>query len=333
MLCLATAFLLFCATRRRALALGPIEHRPAGAGAGPGPDRADDNRLLAAALALWVLLPPTGIGFFAFAAVFAAALGLGVLSHIPGGLGVFEVAILYAVGGKAPPSAVVAALVAYRGDLLSAAAVSLDRAAGWVRDAPLSRRGPRRAHRPRSDAASAVFSRGDDLCRRRDSGRCPGRCPPLPTGCRYWRSTCRSWAVETAHLLASIAGLVLLFAARGLLHRLDGAWWLALSMTLLSIPFCLVKGLAIVAPTAAALLLVGLIAGRAQFDRRASLLSQPMTVGWLTAIGCVVAASVWILFFAFRHVEYHASAMVAIRIRRHRVAGAAHGSGVSRCSA
>jgi lysylphosphatidylglycerol synthetase-like protein (DUF2156 family)/type IV secretory pathway VirJ component len=112
------------------------------------------------------------------------------------------------------------------------------------------------------------------------------------------------WTVETAHLLASIAGLVLLFAARGLLHRLDGAWWLALSMTLLSIPFCLVKGLAIIAPTAAALLLIGLIAGRAQFDRRASLLAQPLTAGWLTAIGCVVVASVCLLFFAFRHVEF-----------------------------
>jgi phosphatidylglycerol lysyltransferase len=46
--------------------------------------------------------------------VFAAALGLGVLSHIPGGLGVFELVIFYAVADKAPVSAVAAALVAYR---------------------------------------------------------------------------------------------------------------------------------------------------------------------------------------------------------------------------
>ena len=45
------------------------------------------------------------------------------------------------------------------------------------------------------------------------------------------------WAVEVSHLLTSVAGLFLLFAARGLYFRLDGAWWLALSMTLLSIPF------------------------------------------------------------------------------------------------
>jgi phosphatidylglycerol lysyltransferase len=70
--------------------------------------------LLAATAVLWVLLPPTGIGFFAFAVVFAAALGLGVLSHVPGGLGVFELVILYAVGSRAPVSAVAAALVTYR---------------------------------------------------------------------------------------------------------------------------------------------------------------------------------------------------------------------------
>ena len=65
--------------------------------------------ILAAATALWVLLPGAGTSFIAFAAVYAAALALGVLSHVPGGLGVFEVAILYVIGNKAPPSAVAAA--------------------------------------------------------------------------------------------------------------------------------------------------------------------------------------------------------------------------------
>lgn len=111
---LAAVFLLLCATRRRVFALGPIRIEP------PGPilvltqivlTTAD---LLAAAAVLWVLLPPAGIGFLAFTAVFAAAVGLGMMSHIPGGLGVFEVAILYAVGGKVPVAVVAAALLAYR---------------------------------------------------------------------------------------------------------------------------------------------------------------------------------------------------------------------------
>ena len=112
------------------------------------------------------------------------------------------------------------------------------------------------------------------------------------------------WAVEVSHFLTSVAGLVLLFAAHGLYHRLDGARWLALCMTLLSIPFSLIKGLAVVAPSVSIILLIGLVAGRRQFSRRASLLSQPLALSWFIAIGCVMAAMVWVLFFAFRNVEY-----------------------------
>ena len=112
------------------------------------------------------------------------------------------------------------------------------------------------------------------------------------------------WALEVSHFLTSVAGLILLFAAYGLYLRLDGAWWLALCMTLLSIPLSLIKGLAVVAPSVSIILLIGLVAGRRQFSRRASLLSQPLALSWLVAVGCVIAAMVWVLFFAFRNVEY-----------------------------
>ena len=36
------------------------------------------------------------------------------------------------------------------------------------------------------------------------------------------------WVVEASHFLTSVAGLFLLFAARGLYFRLDGAWWVGL---------------------------------------------------------------------------------------------------------
>ncbi len=115
LLVFAIGFLVFLATRRRPLRLGPIRIEPPGPGLILGQIALTTADMFAAAAVLWVLLPPTGIGFFVFAAVFAAALGFGVLSHIPGGLGVFELVILYAVGDKAPVSVVAAALVAYRG--------------------------------------------------------------------------------------------------------------------------------------------------------------------------------------------------------------------------
>jgi phosphatidylglycerol lysyltransferase len=115
LLILAASFLAFLATRRRPMAIGRIRIEPPGPTLVLGQIAVTAADMLAAAAVLWVLLPPTGIGFFVFAAVFAAALALGVLSHVPGGLGIFELVILYAVGDKVPVSAVAAALVAYRG--------------------------------------------------------------------------------------------------------------------------------------------------------------------------------------------------------------------------
>jgi phosphatidylglycerol lysyltransferase len=70
--------------------------------------------ILVASGTLWVLLPASGVDFVAFVVIFTAALSLGVLSHAPAGIGVFDAAVLYAVGTQASPSAVAAALVIYR---------------------------------------------------------------------------------------------------------------------------------------------------------------------------------------------------------------------------
>jgi phosphatidylglycerol lysyltransferase len=70
--------------------------------------------IVTASSVLWVLLPGSGIDFLAFVVIYAVALLLGFVSHAPGGIGVFEAAVLYAVGTQSPPSAVAAALVVYR---------------------------------------------------------------------------------------------------------------------------------------------------------------------------------------------------------------------------
>ncbi len=71
-------------------------------------------RLIGAATALWALLPRGLVGFTSFVPLFAAATALGALSHVPAGLGVFELVVLWALKGHAPPETVAAALVAYR---------------------------------------------------------------------------------------------------------------------------------------------------------------------------------------------------------------------------
>jgi glycosyltransferase 2 family protein len=67
-----------------------------------------------AAGALYVLLPKGhALGFFAFGALYAFAAMLGIASHAPGGLGVFEATMLNGVGGSSDQ--LLASLLLFRG--------------------------------------------------------------------------------------------------------------------------------------------------------------------------------------------------------------------------
>jgi uncharacterized membrane protein YbhN (UPF0104 family) len=70
--------------------------------------------ICSASAALYVLLPKgAGIGFPTFATLYSFAAMLGIASHSPGGLGVFEATILQGVGGSG--EAVLASLLLFRG--------------------------------------------------------------------------------------------------------------------------------------------------------------------------------------------------------------------------
>ena len=64
-----------------------------------------------AAATLWILLPPIGMGFSAFASLYAVASIAGVISHVPAGLGVFEAVLLVALPEGAHAPGVAAALL------------------------------------------------------------------------------------------------------------------------------------------------------------------------------------------------------------------------------
>jgi phosphatidylglycerol lysyltransferase len=70
--------------------------------------------ILASGFALWVLLPPGSVDFGLFIVFFAIAMSMGVLSHVPGGLGVFEALMLLSIGPMTGPENLTAALVLFR---------------------------------------------------------------------------------------------------------------------------------------------------------------------------------------------------------------------------
>ena len=262
--------------------------------------------VIVAGAALWVLLPGQRIDFATFSAVFAVATALGVISHVPGGIGVFEAVVVFALGRHVSPTLVAAALLTYRGvyfalPLLLAAVLlagfELRRLAQG--DAPGAGEQVWRAAGQLAPTFLSVitFAIGTMLL-------VSGATPAFGSRLEVLHHALPLWAIETSNFVASLTGVVLLFVARGLFHRLDGAWWLAVVIAGTNLALALAKGLAIGESVVIGCLVLLLMGTRRQFMRPTSLLRQPFTAGWFVATGVVIAASAWILFFAFRDVQY-----------------------------
>lgn len=110
--------------------------------------------------------------------------------------------------------------------------------------------------------------------------------------------------IEVSHFLGSLAGVGLILLARGLQRRLDGAYFLAAAFLGAGILMSLLKGADYEEALALTAMLAALLPTRRQFYRKASLIEQRFTPGWVFAIAVVLAASTWLGFFAYKHVDY-----------------------------
>lgn len=252
-----------------------------------------------AALVLWSLLPTGAIPPVPFLGFFSIAIVLGVISHVPGGLGVFEAIMLVALAGRVPAETIAAALVLYRLiyfvlplllALLLLMAYELRRGSG----APVVRAAASLA--PTGLAAFTLLVGVMLLV--------SGATPATDSATEWLARSMPLSLVEASHFLGSVAGVALLFVARGMLQRLDAAWWAGLGLALVSLVLAIPKGIAVSEAVVLLCLALALAVSRDQFTRKASLLAQPFSTGWLLAIAAIVAATTALLFFAYREVEY-----------------------------
>ncbi|WP_144112306.1 bifunctional lysylphosphatidylglycerol flippase/synthetase MprF [Paraburkholderia sp. BCC1886] len=258
--------------------------------------------VVAAGLALWVLLPHAHVSFITFITVYAAAMLLGMIGHTPGGVGVFEAAMVFTLNGSVPTQLMVAALLAYRAIyfgaplIVSAALLAgfegralksrmpLRHAAGVTRLAPLF-------------LSLVTFVIGGMLV-------ISSATPAFSQRIQILRDMLPLWVLESSQMLCSVLGVLLLFVARGLLRRLDAAWWMTLLLALTSLALSLAKGLAFVEAGVLATLIVLLLSTRRSFNRHSSLFAERFTSGWLVSVAMVMMLAVWVMLFAFRDVPY-----------------------------
>jgi phosphatidylglycerol lysyltransferase len=261
--------------------------------------------LLCAASVLYVLLPQqAAISFAAFAGFYLIAIAAGVISNVPGGIGVFETVLLLLLQ-SVPKDRLLGALVAYRAIYYFApfalALVLLGAHELWVHRGPAVRlvrlgRTFLIAVTPQA-VAIAVFVAGAVLL---FSGATPG----LGNRLDLLRNFVPLPILELSHLLGSAVGVGLLVIAHGLYRRLDAAWWLTIWLLCAGILLSLLKGFDYEEATVLAVVVIALISARGRFRRRASLVEQHYSGPWIIALILVLSMAAWLVIFAYRHVPY-----------------------------
>jgi len=260
--------------------------------------------LLAAAVA-YCLLPPGKIGFWQFVGVFQTAQILALLSHVPGGIGVFETLIITYYGDTLGAGELLGILLAYRViyyliplTLSLVLFFSRELKYQWAALKPAIEAFKSRVARFIPGLASVfAFFAGLVLL---VSGATPGidsrlllldRIVPLPL-------------LEASHLTGSIVGLTLLILSRGLQRRLDSAYHLTFTLFVIGGTVSLLKGFDYEEAALLLILALCLAPFRSAFYRRSAFLTDTFTPGWITMMVIVLVATAWIVMFSYKHVEY-----------------------------
>lgn len=261
--------------------------------------------LVASATALYVLLPDGAApGFLPFLLIFAAAATLGVISSIPGGLGVFEGTIILALTG-ADHSGLLASLLAFR---IVYYLVPMGIASGLfalyefrAQTAPVAKGalafGSLIAPLIPTVAAIMVFLGGFVLL-------VSGALPAEHARMSIVRHSVPLPFVEASHFIASISGALLLIIAHGLARRLESAWRAATVLLGLGALFSLAKGFDYEEASICAFVVMLLVASRHRFYRQGGLFQRAPTAPELLAIAIAVGISIWIGFMTYRGVPY-----------------------------
>ena len=254
---------------------------------------------------LYVLLPPSPLSFLQFLSIFLVAILLGMVSHVPGGVGVFEglmVVLLrpYLASGQLLPSLVVFRALYYLLPL-AVAMIALVADELWQRRRHVARAGAviGQATERLTPLVLAIFTflSGVVLLL---SGATPAATGRLELLDAFLPLS----VIEVSHFLGSVAGAALLILSQGLARRLDAAYYLTSTVMVTGMVASLLKGFDYEEATLLFLVLIVLWRARPAFDRRAAFFDTRFSAAWIAALAGALGASVWLGFFAFKHVDY-----------------------------
>lgn len=265
--------------------------------------------VVAAAFTLWVLMPEGTPDFSAFVAVYAIAMMVGILSHVPGGVGVFETVVISTLPPSVPVAEAAAALLLFRiiyyllPFVLGFVLVSINelRMAGGAMGRLLGRgegasRPVREAMHGMVPSIAALVAAGLGVYLLLAS-----LVPAVRDDALEERDIVSTILLETGALGSAMMGVLLIILSHGLLRRIRAAYWLTIAALTAGAAISVLTG-GIARPSVVVLTLATLLMlpFRQSFHRRAKLTDSLFSASWFVLVFAVVAAAVVFFFFVHR---------------------------------
>ncbi|MES2144473.1 MAG: bifunctional lysylphosphatidylglycerol flippase/synthetase MprF, partial [Pseudomonadota bacterium] len=266
------------------------------------------------ALTLYLFIPTVDLGFFTFLAVFAAATMAGIVSHVPGGIGVFETVVIAAMPAGTPVDKVAAALLLYRlvyyllPFLLALVVLAIyegwraagGRVAGGRFGLMLSTMEPGlRAVAPVAPLVLAAMVFGSGLWMSLSA-----LLPPASDAAEAAEALFPLAFVEGSALMSSALGAALILLSLGILRRSAGAFWLTIAALTAGITVALAQGIDWERGLALLIAVGLLLPFRRGFHRHTNLTHAAFAPGWIAAVIAAIAGFGFVLFFAHKGTPY-----------------------------
>jgi phosphatidylglycerol lysyltransferase len=255
---------------------------------------------------LFVCLPyPGAAGYLHVLAVFAVALTAGIISHVPGGVGVFDTIVLVGLSDQLPGDQVLAALLVFRIIYFLVPLIIAGTLFGGL-EAIQARR---RVARVSQDVAAWVAPAA----------------PTVLAGCSFIGGAVLLFSnatpeigvrlqlvsavlplpiIEASHFIGSVIGVLLLLLSSWLQSRSRAAWSVTVLLFLLGGMAELLKGLEWAQAVLLLVFFCLLLAARDEFYRRSALVAEPFTPGRFLAVGVVLGSALWLGLFSYKQVRY-----------------------------
>jgi phosphatidylglycerol lysyltransferase len=259
-----------------------------------------------AAGVLWVLLPSApGLGAPLFLGAYLLAQVVGLASHVPAGLGVFESVMVVLLAPFLPGDQVLGSILAYR---IVYYLIPLSLGVGLLGgyEGLQHRQVLQRAQGLVEQWLPAVVPRifGVTIFLAGVLLLVSGATPAEPGRLRTLSHLLPLPAIELSHFLGSAIGVALLFLARALQQRIDSAYFLTLALLGAGAAASLVKGFDWEEACVLTAMMLALLPCRTFFYRRSSLLAQPFSAEWTVAIVLTLVGTAFVVDFAYERVAY-----------------------------